>query len=164
MLNATITGKSYFGVRHGLQTLSQLIVFNDLWNQIQIPNEVSISDGPVYPYRGLLLDTSRNFVDKATILRTIDGMAMSKLNTLHWHIIDSHSFPYVSRTWPKFSKFGSYTPEKIYTQEDIKEIVEHGLISGVQILPEFDAPAHVGEGWQWVCSKYFFFVNIATTI
>ncbi|XP_076173464.1 beta-hexosaminidase 1 isoform X2 [Ptiloglossa arizonensis] len=150
MLNATITGKSYFGVRHGLQTLSQLIVFNDLWNQIQIPNEVSISDGPVYPYRGLLLDTSRNFVDKATILRTIDGMAMSKLNTLHWHIIDSHSFPYVSRTWPKFSKFGSYTPEKIYTQEDIKEIVEHGLISGVQILPEFDAPAHVGEGWQWV--------------
>ncbi|XP_053973490.1 chitooligosaccharidolytic beta-N-acetylglucosaminidase isoform X1 [Hylaeus volcanicus] len=150
MLNATITAKSYFGARHGLETLSQLIVFDDLRDQIQIPSQVSISDGPVYPYRGLLLDTSRNFIEKSIILRTIDGMAMSKMNTLHWHIIDSHSFPYVGRTWLNFSKFGSYTPEKIYNERDVEEIVEHGLIRGVRVLPEFDAPAHVGEGWQWV--------------
>ncbi|KOX74631.1 Chitooligosaccharidolytic beta-N-acetylglucosaminidase [Melipona quadrifasciata] len=149
-LEVTITAKSYFGIRHGLETLSQLIVFDDLRNQIQIPNEISIIDGPVYPYRGVLLDTSRNFIDKTSILRTIDGMAMSKLNTLHWHITDSHSFPYVSKTWPEFSKFGSYATDKIYNQEDVKEIVEYGLIHGVRVLPEFDAPAHVGEGWQWV--------------
>ncbi|XP_031835278.2 beta-hexosaminidase 1 isoform X1 [Nomia melanderi] len=150
ILNATITAKSYFGARHALETLSQLIVFDDLRNQIEIPSDVSISDGPVYPYRGILLDTSRNYFDKSAILRTIDGMAMSKLNTFHWHIIDSHSFPYVSRTWPKFSKFGSYTATKIYNEEDIKEIIAYGLIRGVRVLPEFDAPAHVGEGWQWV--------------
>ncbi|KZC13638.1 Chitooligosaccharidolytic beta-N-acetylglucosaminidase [Dufourea novaeangliae] len=150
VLNATITAKSYFGARHGVETLSQLIVFDDLRNQIQIPSEVSISDRPVYPYRGVLLDTSRNFIDKSTILRTIDGMAMTKLNTLHWHIIDSQSFPYVSRTWPEFSRFGSYTAEKIYDEKDVKEIVEYGLVRGVRVLPEFDAPAHVGEGWQWV--------------
>ncbi|CAK9803038.1 Chitooligosaccharidolytic beta-N-acetylglucosaminidase [Anthophora quadrimaculata] len=150
MLNATITAKSYFGARHALETLSQMIVYDNLRNQVQIPREISITDGPVYPYRGVLLDTSRNFVDKATILRTIDGMAMSKLNTLHWHIIDSHSFPYKSKTWPSFSKYGSYAAEKIYDQEDVNEIVEYGLIHGVRILPEFDAPAHVGEGWQWV--------------
>ncbi|XP_043520160.1 chitooligosaccharidolytic beta-N-acetylglucosaminidase isoform X4 [Frieseomelitta varia] len=149
-LEVTITAKSYFGIRHGLETLSQLIVFDDLRNQIQIPNEISIIDGPVYSYRGVLLDTSRNFIDKTSILRTIDGMAMSKLNTLHWHITDSHSFPYVSKTWPEFSKFGSYATDKIYNQEDVKEIVEYGLIRGVRVLPEFDAPAHVGEGWQWV--------------
>ncbi|XP_017890303.1 chitooligosaccharidolytic beta-N-acetylglucosaminidase [Ceratina calcarata] len=149
-LEATITANSYFGARHALETLSQMIVFDDLRNEIQIPSEISIVDGPVYPYRGLLLDTSRNFVDKSTILRTIDGMAMSKLNTLHWHITDSHSFPYVSKTWPLFSKFGSYAFDKIYDHDDVKEIVEYGLIRGVRILPEFDAPAHVGEGWQWV--------------
>lgn len=131
-----------------------MIVFDDFRNEIQIPNEISITDGPVYPYRGLLLDTSRNFVDKSKILQTIDGMAMSKLNTLHWHIVDSQSFPYVSRTWPKFSMFGRYAPNKIYDQKDIKEILEYGLVRGVRVLPEFDAPAHVGEGWQWV--KYFF--------
>lgn len=107
-------------------------------------------DSPKYPYRGILLDTSRNYVDKETILRTIDGMAMSKLNTFHWHITDSHSFPYVSRTWPDFAKYGSYKPTKIYTPETIREIVDYALVRGVRVLPEFDAPAHVGEGWQWV--------------
>ena len=150
ILEAEITARTYFGARHALETLSQLIVYDDLRDQIQVPNQVSITDGPVYPYRGVLLDTSRNFIDKATIMRTIDGMAMSKLNTLHWHIVDSHSFPYVSRTSPDFSRLGSYAPEKIYAEDDVKEIVAHGLAHGIRVLPEFDAPAHVGEGWQWV--------------
>ncbi|RLU20777.1 hypothetical protein DMN91_007391 [Ooceraea biroi] len=149
-VEARITASTYFGARHAMETLSQLIVLDDLRNQIQIASDVYIADTPKYPYRGILLDTSRNYVDKETILRTIDGMAMSKLNTFHWHITDSQSFPYVSKTWPKFVKYGSYTPTKIYTPEMIKEIVDYALVRGVRVLPEFDAPAHVGEGWQWV--------------
>lgn len=154
-VEAHITAKTYFGARYAIETLSQLIVFDDLRNVVQIANDVYIMDGPKYPYRGILLDTSRNYVDKETILRTIDGMAMSKLNTFHWHITDSHSFPYVSRTWPKFVKYGSYTPTKIYTTEMIKEIVDYALVRGVRVLPEFDAPAHVGEGWQWVSGSFY---------
>lgn len=92
-------------------------------------------------------------MDKLSIMRTIEAMAMSKLNTLHWHITDSHSFPYVSRTWPNFSRYGAYSANKVYTDKDIKEIVGFGLVRGVRVIPEFDAPAHVGEGWQWVISK-----------
>ncbi|XP_057328353.1 chitooligosaccharidolytic beta-N-acetylglucosaminidase-like [Microplitis mediator] len=149
-ISVTISGDNYFGVRHGIETLSQLIVYNDLINEIQVVRDVYIVDGPVYPYRGILLDTSRNYMDKASILRTIEAMGMSKLNTFHWHITDSHSFPYVSRTWPNMSRYGAYTPSKVYTAHDIKEIVEFGFLNGVRVLPEFDAPAHVGEGWQWV--------------
>lgn len=29
-----------------------------------------------------------------------------------------------------------------------KQVIDHGRVRGVRILPEFDAPAHVGEGWQ----------------
>lgn len=29
-VNATITGNSFFGVRHGLETLSQLIIYDDI--------------------------------------------------------------------------------------------------------------------------------------
>lgn len=152
-MEAYITAKTYFGARYALETLSQLIVFDELRNQIQIASEVYIIDGPKYPYRGILLDTSRNYVTKETILRTIEGMAMSKLNTFHWHITDSQSFPYVSKTWPNFSKYGSYTPIKIYTSEMIREIVDYALVRGVRVLPEFDAPAHVGEGWQWVSNN-----------
>ncbi|XP_066589090.1 chitooligosaccharidolytic beta-N-acetylglucosaminidase [Prorops nasuta] len=149
-LNATITSASYFGARHALETLSQLIVYDDLRDYVQVVQDVYISDSPVYPYRGILLDTSRNFMDKESILRTIDAMAMSKMNTFHWHITDSQSFPYVSKTLPNLSKYGAYSPDKIYSPEDIEEIIEFGLLRGVRVLPEFDAPAHVGEGWQWV--------------
>lgn len=122
-------------------------------DEIQIVRDAYIIDGPFYAYRGILLDTSRNFVDKETIMRTIRGMSMNKLNTFHWHITDSHSFPYQSKTYPKLTKYGAYTPAKIYSHEDVKEIVDYGLLNGVRVLPEFDAPAHVGEGWQWVKFK-----------
>lgn len=44
--------------------------------------------------------------------------------------------------------YGAYSTKKIYTAEDVAEIVAYGLERGVRIIPEFDAPAHVGEGWQ----------------
>ncbi|CAD6208082.1 GSCOCT00010351001.2-RA-CDS [Cotesia congregata] len=149
-ISVTISGETYFGVRNALETLSQLIAFNDLTNEYQMLTTVSITDAPVYPYRGILLDTSRNYIDKKTILKTLEAMGMSKLNTFHWHITDSPSFPYESRTWPNMSRYGAYSPEKVYTAEDVKEIVEAGIFHGVRVIPELDAPAHVGEGWQWV--------------
>lgn len=75
-------------------------------------------------------------------------MSLSKLNIFHWHITDSHSFPLVVAKHPELHRLGAYRPEKIYTPEAIREIVEFARIRGVAVVPEFDAPAHVGEGWQ----------------
>ncbi|CAH0551866.1 unnamed protein product [Brassicogethes aeneus] len=147
-MTVLITAQTYFGARHGLETLSQLIIFDDLRDELQIPRDVYIVDKPAYPYRGILLDTSRNFVTVKAIKKTIRAMGASKLNTFHWHITDSHSFPYVSKSRPELSKYGAYTPSKIYTPKDVEEIIQYGLEHGVRVLPEFDAPAHVGEGWQ----------------
>lgn len=74
-------------------------------------------------------------------------MSMVKLNVFHWHITDSHSFPMVIKSHPDLSKYGAYSDTMIYTAKDIQEIVEHAHNRGVRIIPEFDAPAHVGEGW-----------------
>lgn len=75
-------------------------------------------------------------------------MSLSKLNIFHWHVTDSHSFPLVIANQSQLSKYGAYTPQKIYTSQDVKDIVEYGRVRGVAVIPEFDAPAHVGEGWQ----------------
>lgn len=147
-INATISSNNFFGARHGLETLSQLVIFDDLRNEVQIVRDAYITDEPVYPHRGILLDTSRNYIPVDVIKRTLDGMASSKLNTFHWHITDSHSFPYVSKSQPTLSKLGAYSPSQVYTPENVADLVSYAKVRGVKILPEFDAPAHVGEGWQ----------------
>ena len=68
----------------------------------------TIADGPRFSHRGLMLDTARNFLPPSALKRTIDAMASVKLNVLHWHISDSQSFPFVSRSFPQLAKTGAY--------------------------------------------------------
>uniref|UniRef100_A0A1A9UTR0 Beta-hexosaminidase n=1 Tax=Glossina austeni TaxID=7395 RepID=A0A1A9UTR0_GLOAU len=145
---ADIRATTFFGIRHGLETLSQLIVYDDIRRELQILANVSLSDKPAFKWRGILLDTARNFYSVKAIKRTLDAMASVKLNTFHWHIIDSQSFPMEVKTQPELYKIGAYSQRKVYTHEDITEIVEYGRARGIRVMPEFDAPAHVGEGWQ----------------
>ncbi|XP_067002657.2 chitooligosaccharidolytic beta-N-acetylglucosaminidase [Anabrus simplex] len=148
-VNVTITAPTYFGARHGLETLTQLVVLS-AEGRLLMPKKASVRDHPIYKYRGILLDTARSFFPPNAIKRTLDAMAANKMNTFHWHMTDSHSFPFESKTYPNFSRYGAYSPKQIYTADDIRSIVEYGRVRGVRIIPEFDAPAHVGEGWQWV--------------
>lgn len=73
---------------------------------------------------------------------------MVKLNTFHWHITDSHSFPLEVSKRPELHKLGAYSQRQVYSRRDVAEVVEYGRVRGVRVMPEFDAPAHVGEGWQ----------------
>lgn len=108
-----ITAPTYFGVRHGLETLGQLIVYDFISGGLVVPREVEVRDWPVYKHRGILLDTARNYVGLPVLHRVIDGMAANKLNTFHWHITDSHSFPFQSRSFPQMTQYGAYTPQKV---------------------------------------------------
>lgn len=67
-------------------------------------------------------------------------MAQSKLNVLHFHIVDDQSFPYESRTYPDLSNKGAYTTEDIYSQTDIADLIEFARQRGIRILIEFDSP------------------------
>jgi len=144
-----ILANTFFGVRHGLQTLSQLMEYDSLLNCLIIVDKSIISDKPTFTYRAITLDTSRNFYSIKSIKRMIDAMSYNKLNTLHWHITDTHSFPFFSKRVPQMVVYGAYSPYQVYYPEDIVDIVKYARVRGVRIIPEIDAPAHVGNGWQW---------------
>ena len=47
-----------------------------------------IYDEPRFPHRGLLLDTARHWLPLPAILATLDALAATKMNYLHWHLTD----------------------------------------------------------------------------
>ena len=150
---AQILSQTFYGARHALETLSQLIAYDELHDSLQILESAMIIDEPVFPFRGVMLDTSRNYYTIDTLKRFIDGLAHNKLNVFHWHLTDSQSFPICLDSRPKFCQYGAYAPWKVYHAADVKEIVEYSRVRGVRVIPEIDVPTHVGEGWQWAIEE-----------
>ena len=67
------------------------------------------------------------------------------MNVFHWHITDSQSFPLHLSSLPDFSRYGAYSPEQVYTSQDVRDLVTYANDRGVRVIPELDAPAHVGN-------------------
>ncbi|XP_053677252.1 probable beta-hexosaminidase fdl [Anopheles nili] len=149
VLIVKITANTFFGAKHGLTTLQQLIWFDDEERTLKVLNKVSIEDVPKFNYRGLMLDTSRHYFTVDAIKRTLVGMSHSKLNRFHWHITDSQSFPLVSKYYPQLARYGAYSEREVYTPDDVRELAAFAKVRGIQIIPEIDAPAHAGNGWDW---------------
>ena len=56
-----IQSQTNWGALHALTTLQQLILYDFDQKVFYIEAPVQINDGPLYPHRGLMLDTARNF-------------------------------------------------------------------------------------------------------
>ncbi|KAJ3027114.1 UNVERIFIED_CONTAM: hypothetical protein HDU68_004391 [Siphonaria sp. JEL0065] len=141
----SIKAVSTVGALHALETLAQLVKPNE-----KLPFHVKtdaegcavadaagyargfsipsgpwhIEDKPSYSYRGVSLDTSRNYIPVSSIFRTLDGMASTKLNT-----------------YPDLST-AAYSKLSIYTYDDVKAVIQYAAERGIRVIPEFDSPAH----------------------
>ncbi|MGH9535280.1 MAG: beta-N-acetylhexosaminidase [Terriglobales bacterium] len=125
------------GAIRGLETLAQLIEADAQGPYLPMAR---IQDQPRFRWRGLLLDVSRHWEPLEVVKRTLDGMAMVKLNVFHWHLSDDQGFRVECKTYPKLAGMGS--DGNFYTQEQVKEVIAYAADRGIRVLPEFDMPGH----------------------
>ena len=57
--NILIVAETYFGARHALETLFQMMYFDSYNLSFLVTCDVRISDGPHFRHRGVMLDTAR---------------------------------------------------------------------------------------------------------
>lgn len=138
---AKIEAKTVWGAIRGLETFSQLVYQDDKTKNYLI-NKTTIDDFPTFTYRGILLDTARHFQPMKVLKQNLDAMAYNKFNVFHWHLVDDQSFPFESKIFPNLTVLGAYSPKHIYTQKDMKDIIEYARLRGIRVMPEIDTPGH----------------------
>jgi len=97
-----------------------------------------------------MLDTARNYFPVDVIKRQLDSMSWVKINTFHWHVVDSQSFPLVVPGFESLSNKGAYSADMIYSPEDVSDIVSYAAARGIDVIVEIDTPGHTS-----VISKSF---------
>lgn len=133
----SITAETVYGVLRALESMSQLVYYDFDEGSYKIPaTPIRIEDAPRYPHRGMLLDTSRHFQPISFLQTVIDTLSYAKYNVLHWHVVDTQSFPFESRAYPDLWK-GSYSSQERYSHEDIAQLVEYGRARGVKVIKSF---------------------------
>ncbi|PYH77499.1 beta-N-acetylhexosaminidase precursor [Aspergillus uvarum CBS 121591] len=141
-----IKAATVWGALHAFTTLQQLII-SDGSGGLIIEQCVSIQDEPLYPYRGIMIDTGRNFISVGKIYEQLDGMALSKLNVLHWHLDDTQSWPVQIDSHPEMIQ-DAYSPREIFTHADMRSVVAYARARAIRVIPEVDMPSHSSSGWK----------------
>ena len=134
---AILKAPTTLGAMRGLQTFLQLVEITP--QGFSVP-PVVIQDKPRFPWRGLMIDSSRHFTPIDVVKRNLDGMAAVKLNVFHWHLSENQGFRIESRRFPKLHEMGS--DGLYYTQEQVRDIISYARDRGIRVVPEFDMPGH----------------------
>ncbi len=131
---------------------------------------VYIQDQPRFPWRGYMMDESRHFFGKREVKKFMDAMALQKMNTFHWHLVDDEGWRIQILAYPELTQIGAWrkglsTAQNngidfgqnprvtsatnttgqyggFYTQDDIREIVAYAAERHITIVPEIEMPCH----------------------
>lgn len=157
----TIAANTNAGIFYGIQTLQQLVSTN---TDGKIPS-LRITDFPRFEYRGMHLDVSRHFHSVEFIYQMLDHLAMHKINTFHWHLVDDQGWRLEIKKHPKLTEIGAWRADMsnrhwndrpiadakgkpatyggFYTQEQVKNVVAYAAERNITVMPEIEMPAHV---------------------
>jgi hexosaminidase len=179
--NAVVRATTPAGIFYGTQSLLQLLP-TEIFASSRIPDvdwqiaSVQIQDQPRFAWRGFMLDVSRHFFTKAEVEQVLDLMALYKLNTFHWHLVDDQGWRIQIKKYPKLTEVGAWRDgvgfgldpasttaynrhERyggFYTQKEIRQVVAYAAARHITIVPEIEMPGHSSAALraypQFLCS------------
>jgi len=158
--DARITSHDQAGAFYGLQSLLALV---DVRSRTLA--RVRVEDAPRFRHRGLFLDVGRNFHSKRLVLKLLDQMAAYKLNRFHFHLSDDEGWRLEIPGLPELTAVGGRRcfdlnetrcllpqlgsgPKSdnhgsgFFSVDDYIEIVRYAAARHIEVIPEFDMPAH----------------------
>src|SRR5450756_105554 len=165
--NIVISSATSAGIFYGTQSLLQLLP-PEVFSKSCVTNIgweircVEIQDSPSFVWRGFMLDVSRHFFTVPEVEQVLDLMALYKLNTFHWHLVDDQGWRIQIKHYPKLTSVGAWRkaigfgldPKSTtaynsegkyggyYTQRDIRAVVAYAAARHITIVPEIEMPGH----------------------
>jgi hexosaminidase len=146
-----LTANTPAGLFRGIQSIRQLLPAKiEMVTKQSGPWEIptgTITDYPLYSYRGMMLDVSRHFFVAGDVEKLMEYLAYYKMNTLHLHLSDDQGWRIEIKSWPELAKHGGSTQVGggkggYYTQEQYRELVQYAKDRYITIVPEIDMPGH----------------------
>jgi hexosaminidase len=175
----TIAASTNAGLFYGIQSLKTLlpaIAWQTKQQRISIP-AVQVIDSPRFEHRAFMLDVARNFQTKAQLLRTLDLMALYKLNVFHFHFSDDEGWRIEIPGLPELTEVGARRGHALndanflhpsfgsgpdlsgpgsgyYTRADFIEILKYANERHIRLIPEIETPGHARAAVASMKARY----------
>jgi hypothetical protein len=125
---------TYAGLRNALATFSLIVKEKD--GALYVA-DTEIKDYPEVSYRGIMLDLARGVMPIERLFEDMVLIAKSRHNVLHLHLADSRGVAIEMDCLPEEYRIADY-----YTKEKVAKLVRLADVLGLELIPEFDMPAH----------------------
>ncbi len=158
--NITLSGNGA-GLFYAVQSLQQLILYNDQPEEGFTVPGVEIKDEPRFGYRGIMQESGYHIYPISFVKQEIDYLARYKMNVYHWHLTEDEGWRIESKKFPRLNEISSWRDQTwienydhdfrgldgvryggYYTQDEIKEVVRYAQDRHVTIIPEVELPGH----------------------
>ena len=154
------------GLFYALQTIKHMTLSSPPDAPALLLPEATVRDAPEYRWRGMHLDVSRHFFDKAFLFRYLDHLAEYKMNVFHWHLTDGPGWRLEIPDYPRLTAVGAWRRDQrdqtwnwratvihpegrqpgdyggFYTGDDVREIVRYAAERFIMVVPEIEMPGH----------------------
>lgn len=168
------------GLFYGIQSLKTLIppsAYSSKHGKIAV-QALNVLDSARFKHRALLMDVARNFLPKKEVIKTLDVMALYKLNVLHLHLNDDEGWRIEIPDLPELTDIGakrgyssngkgmlppSYgsgpdvnntSGTGFYSVKDFKDILIYAAARHIKVIPEIETPGHARAAIKSMDARY----------